>query len=129
MTLSNLASSLLPHWLTWLYGCMFYSQFFLNTLELNMTTQEEYAQDLIDTDVLEVINSMDQEQIAGTIRAMYWANERGDMISVNIFAKSLSNALFEKAMDITEKKFQENNVYQGPFDEMYDMGHSHGDFA
>jgi hypothetical protein len=23
---------------------------------------------------------------------------------------------------------QENNVYQSPFDEMYDMGHSHGDF-
>jgi hypothetical protein len=93
-----------------------------------MTIHEEYAQDLIDTDVSEVINSMDQEQIASTIRAIYWANECGDMISLNIFAKSLSNALFEKAMDITEKKFQENNVYQGPYDEMYDMGHSHGDF-
>ena len=94
-----------------------------------MTIHEEYAQDLIDTDPLDVIANMDQDQIAGTIRAMYWANERGDMVSVNIFAKSLSNAFFEKAMDITEKKFQENNVYQGPFDEMYDMGHSHGDFA
>ena len=94
-----------------------------------MTIHEEYAQDLIDTDPLDVIANMDQDQIAGTIRAMYWANERGDMISVNIFAKSLTNAFFEKAMDITEKKFQENNVYQGPYDEMYDMGHSHGDFA
>jgi len=93
-----------------------------------MTMHEEYAQDLIDTDVLEVFNSMDQEQIASTIRAIYWANERGDMLSVNIFANSLSNALFDNAMDITEKKFQENNVYQGPFDEMYDMGHSHKDF-
>jgi len=93
-----------------------------------MTTQEEYAQDLIDTDVSEVIINMDQEQIANTIRAIYWANERGDMISLNIFAKSLSNALFEKAMDITEKKFQEANVYQGLYDEMYDMGHTHMDF-
>jgi hypothetical protein len=93
-----------------------------------MTTQEEYAQDLIDTDISEVINSMDQEQIASTIRAIYWANELGDMVSVNIFAKSLSNALFDKAMDITEKKFQEANVYQGPYDEMYDMGHSYKDF-
>ncbi len=93
-----------------------------------MTIHEEYAQDLIDTDVLEVVNSMDQEQIAGTIRAMYWANERGDMISLNIFAKSLTNAFFDKAMDITEKKLQENNQYQGPFDYMYDVGHQHGDF-
>jgi len=93
-----------------------------------MNMHEEYAQDLIDTDPLEIINQIDLDQIAGTIRAIYWANERGDMLSVNIFAKSLSNTLFEKAMDITEKKFQENNVYQGPFDEMYDMGHSHGDF-
>ena len=93
-----------------------------------MTIHEEYAQDLIDTDPLDVIANMDQDQIAGTIRAMYWANERGDMVSVNIFAKSLTNAFFDKAMDITEKKFQEANVYQGPFDEMYDMGHSHKDF-
>ena len=93
-----------------------------------MTIHEEYAQDLIDTDVSEVINSMDQEQIASTIRAIYWANECGDMISLNIFAKSLSNAFFDKAMDITEKKLQENNVYQGPYDEMYDMGHTHMDF-
>ena len=93
-----------------------------------MTIHEEYAQDLIDTDPLDVIANMDQDQIAGTIRAMYWANERGDMVSVNIFAKSLTNAFFDKAMDITEKKFQENNVYQGPFDEMYDMGHSYKDF-
>ena len=93
-----------------------------------MTIHEEYAQDLIDTDPLDVIANMDQDQIAGTIRAMYWANERGDMVSVNIFAKSLTNAFFDKAMDITEKKFQEVNVYQGPFDEMYDMGHSHKDF-
>jgi len=93
-----------------------------------MTIHEEYAQDLIDTDPLDVIANMDQNQIAGTIRAMYWANERGDMVSVNIFAKSLTNAFFDKAMDITEKKLQESNVYQGPFDEMYDMGHSHGDF-
>jgi fructose-1,6-bisphosphatase len=93
-----------------------------------MTIHEEYAQDLIDTDPLDVIANMDHDQIAGTIRAMYWANELGDMVSVNIFAKSLTNAFFEKAMDITEKKLQENNVYQGPFDEMYDMGHSHGDF-
>ena len=93
-----------------------------------MTIHEEFAQDLIDTDPLDVIANMDQDQIAGTIRAMYWANERGDMVSVNIFAKSLTNAFFDKAMDITEKKFQENNVYQGPFDEMYDMGHSYKDF-
>jgi hypothetical protein len=93
-----------------------------------MTIHEEFAQDLIDSDPLEVINTMDLDQIAGTIRALYWANERGDMLSVNLFAKSLSNAFFEKAMDITEKKFQEANVYQGPFDEMYDMGHSHKDF-
>jgi hypothetical protein len=93
-----------------------------------MTIHEEFAQDLIDSDPLEVINQMDLDQIAGTIRAMYWANERGDMISVNLFAKSLSNAFFEEAMGITEKKFQEANVYQGPFDEMYDMGHSHKDF-
>lgn len=94
-----------------------------------MSMHEEYAQDLIDTDPLEIINQIDLEQIAGTIKAIYWANELGDMVSVNIFAKSLSNALFDKAMDITEKKFQEANVYQGPYDEMYDMGHSHGDFA
>ena len=93
-----------------------------------MTIHQEFAEDLIDTDPLDVIANMDQDQIAGTIRAMYWANERGDMVSVNIFAKSLTNAFFEKAMDITEKKFQEVNVYQGPFDEMYDMGHSHKDF-
>ncbi len=93
-----------------------------------MTIHEEFAQDLIDSDPLEVINTMDWDQIAGTIRALYWANERGDMLSVNLFAKSLSNAFFEKAMDITEKKFQEANVYQGPFDEMYDMGHLHKDF-
>jgi nitrogen regulatory protein PII len=93
-----------------------------------MTMHEEYAKDLIDTDVLEVVTNMDQEQLASTIRAIYWANERGDMVSVNIFAKSLSNALFDKAMDITEKKFQEANVYQGPYDEMYDMGHSYKDF-
>ena len=93
-----------------------------------MTIHEEYAQDLIDTDPLDVIANMDQDQIAGTIRAMYWANERGDMVSVNIFAKSLTNAFFDKAMDITEKKLQENNQYQGPFDYMYDVGHQHGDF-
>ena len=93
-----------------------------------MTIHEEYAQDLIDTDPLDVIANMDHDQIAGTIRAMYWANERGDMVSVNIFAKSLTNAFFDKAMDITEKKFQESNVYQGPYDEMYDMGHTHMDF-
>ena len=93
-----------------------------------MTIHEEFAQDLIDFDPLEVFNSMDIDQLAGTLRALYWANERSDMISVNLFAKSLSNAFFEKAMDITEKKFQEVNVYQGPFDEMYDMGHSHKDF-
>ena len=93
-----------------------------------MTIHEEYAQDLIDTDPLDVIANMDQDQIAGTIRAMYWANECGDMVSVNIFAKSLTNAFFDKAMDITEKKLQENNQYQGPFDYMYDVGHQHGDF-
>lgn len=109
-------------------GSISYYQSFLNTLEANMTIHQEFAEDLIDTDPLEVFNSMDTDQIAGTIRALYWANQRGDMISVNIFAKSLSNAFFEKAMDITEKKFQEANVYQGPFDEMYDMGHSHRDF-
>jgi len=89
---------------------------------------EEYAKDLIDTDVLEVVTNMDQEQIASTIRAIYFAYELGDMLNVNIFAKSLSMALFDKAMDITEKKFQESNVYQGPYDEMYDMGHSYKDF-
>jgi hypothetical protein len=110
------------------FGSTFFTQSFLNILELNMTIHQEFAEDLIDTDPLEVFNSMDTDQIAGTIRALYWANERGDMISVNIFAKSLSNAFFEKAMDITEKKFQESNVYQGPYDEMYDMGHTHRDF-
>jgi len=93
-----------------------------------MTIQQEYAEDLIDTDPVEVLAHMDMEQLAGTIRALYWANERGDMISVNLFAKSISNAFFEEAMGITEKKLNEANVYQGPFDQMYDMGHSHGDF-
>jgi hypothetical protein len=93
-----------------------------------MSMHEEYAKDLIDTDVLEVVTNMDQEQIASTIRSIYFAYELGDMLNVNIFAKSLSMALFDKAMDITEKKFQESNVYQGPYDEMYDMGHSYKDF-
>ena len=93
-----------------------------------MTIQQEYAEDLIDTDPVEVLAHIDMEQLAGTIRALYWANQKGDMLSVNLFAKSISNAFFEEAMDITEKKFQEANVYQGPFDEMYDMGHSHKDF-
>ena len=93
-----------------------------------MTIHEEYAQDLIDTDPLEVLNHMELDQVAGTIRAMYWANKRGDMLSLNLFAKSLSNAFFDTAMEITEKKLNEANVYQGPFDEMYDMGHSHKDF-
>ena len=93
-----------------------------------MTIHEEYAQDLIDTDPLEITDHMAMDQIAGTIRAMYWANERGDMLSLNIFAKSLSNAFFEEAMNLTEKKLNEANVYQGPYDQMYDMGHSHKDF-
>jgi len=50
------------------------------------------------------------------------------MLSVNLFAKSISNAFFEEAMGITEKKLNEVNVYQGPYDQMYDMGHSHKDF-
>jgi hypothetical protein len=86
-----------------------------------MTIQQEYAEDLIDTDPLEVL--------AGTIRAIYWANQKGDMLSLNLFAKSISNAFFEEAMQITEKKLNEANVYQGPFDAMYDAGHQHGDFV
>jgi hypothetical protein len=111
-----------------LYGSISYIQYFANISELNMTIQQEYAEDLIDTDPVEVLAHIDMEQLAGTIRALYWANQKGDMLSVNLFAKSISNAFFEEAMDITEKKFQEANVYQGPFDEMYDMGHSHKDF-
>jgi hypothetical protein len=34
---------------------------------------------------------------------MLSANERGDMLSLNLFAKSLSNAFFEEAMNLTEK--------------------------
>lgn len=93
-----------------------------------MTIQQKYAEDLIDTDSLEVLNHMDQEQLAGTLRALFYANEKGDMLSLNIFAKSLSNAFFDTAMEITEKKLNEANVYQGPFDAMYDAGHQHGDF-
>jgi len=93
-----------------------------------MTIQQEYAEDLIDTDSMEVFVHMDQEQIARTLRAMYWANQKGDMLSLNLFAKSLSNALFDTAMELTEKKLNEVNAYQGPFDQMYDMGHSHKDF-
>ena len=59
-----------------------------------MTIQQEYAEDLIDTDPVEVLVHMDMEQLAGTIRALYWANERGDMISVNLFAKSISCLLY-----------------------------------
>jgi len=62
------------------------------------------------------------------IRALYWANQKGDMLSLNLFAKSISNAFFEEAMGITEKKLNEANVYQGPYDAMYDAGHQHGDF-
>ncbi|CAB4127857.1 hypothetical protein UFOVP96_29 [uncultured Caudovirales phage] len=93
-----------------------------------MTIQQEYAEDLIDTDPLEVFVHMDEDQVVATIRAMYWANQKGDMLSLNLFAKSLSNALFDTAMELTEKKLNEANVYQGPFDQMLDMGHSHGDF-
>ncbi len=93
-----------------------------------MNIHEEYANDLIDTDPLEVLNHMDQDQLAGTLRALYYANQKSDMLSLNLFAKSLSNAFFDIAMEITEKKLNEANVYQGPFDEMYDMGHSHKDF-
>lgn len=93
-----------------------------------MNIHEEYANDLIDTDPLEVLNHMDQDQLAGTLRALYYANQKSDMLSLNLFAKSLSNAFFDTAMEITEKKLNEANVYQGPFDEMYDMGHSHKDF-
>jgi hypothetical protein len=39
---------------------------FANTLEVNMAIHEEYAQDLIDTDPLEVLDHMDLDQIAGT---------------------------------------------------------------
>ena len=93
-----------------------------------MTIQQEYAEDLIDTDPIEVFSHMDQEQLVGTIRALYWANQKGDMLSLNIFAKSISNAFFDTAMELTEKKLNEANVYQGPFDAMYDVGHSHKDF-
>ena len=93
-----------------------------------MNIHEEYANDLIDTDPLEVLSHMDQDQLAGTLRALYYANQKSDMLSLNLFAKSLSNAFFDIAMEITEKKLNEANVYQGPFDEMYDMGHSHKDF-
>lgn len=93
-----------------------------------MTIHQEYAEDLIDTDPLEVLAHMDQEQLVGTLRALYWANQRSDMLSLNLFAKSLSNAFFDTAMEITEKKLNEANVYQGPFDAMYDAGHSHKDF-
>lgn len=93
-----------------------------------MTIQQEYAEDLIDTDPLEVLAHMDQDQIAGTIRAIFYANQQGDMLSLNIFAKSLSNAFFDQAMELTEKKLNEANVYQGPFDQMYNVGHQHGDF-
>ena len=93
-----------------------------------MTIQQEYAEDLIDTDPVEVLAHMDMEQLAGTIRAIYWANQKGDMLSLNLFAKSISNAFFEEAMGITEKKLNEANVYQGPYDAMYDAGHQYGDF-
>jgi hypothetical protein len=110
------------------FGFTSYTQYFLNTLEANMTIQQEYAEDLIDTDPVEVLAHMDMEQLAGTIRALYWANQKGDMLSLNLFAKSISNAFFEEAMGITEKKLNEANVYQGPYDAMYDAGHQHGDF-
>ena len=93
-----------------------------------MTTQQEYTEDLIDTDSMEVFAHMDQEQLVGTIRAMYFANKTGDMFSFQLFSKSLINAFYESAWEITEKKLQENNQYQGPFDYMYDVGHQHGDF-
>ena len=93
-----------------------------------MAIHEEYAQDLIDTDPLEVLNHMDLDQIAGTLRAMYWSNERGDMLSLNLFAKSLTNAFFEEAMNITEKKLNEANIYHSSYDEMLDMGHFYKDF-
>ena len=93
-----------------------------------MTIQQEYAEDLIDTDPLEVLAHMDQDQLANTIRAIYWANQKGDMLSLNLFAKFIRNGFFEEGMQISEKKLNEANVYQGPFDQMYDVGHQHGDF-
>jgi len=93
-----------------------------------MTIQQEYAEDLIDIDALEITDHMAMVQIAGTLRAMYWANKFGDKESFVIFAKSLTNEFFDTAMEITERKLDEANVYQDVFDQMYDMGHSHGDF-
>ena len=93
-----------------------------------MITQQELAEDLIDTDPVEVLNHMDQEQLAGTIRAIFWASRRTDMVSVNLFAQSIVNSFFEEAMNITEKKLNEANIYHSSYDEMLDMGHSYKDF-
>lgn len=93
-----------------------------------MSIQHEHTEDLIDTDPLEVLAHMDQEQIAGTIRALYWVKQRGDIQSINIFVNSLTQAFYDTAWEMTEKKLNEANVYQGPFDYMYDVGHQHGDF-
>ena len=90
-----------------------------------MTTQQEFTEDLIDTDPLEILNHMDQEQLARTIRAIYYQENTKQS---DVFVKSLVQFFYDTAWEITEKKLNEANVYQGPFDQMYDMGHSHGDF-
>ena len=90
-----------------------------------MNMQQEYTEDLIDTDPLEILNHMDQEQLARTIRAIYYQD---NSTIQNVFVKCLVQDFYDTAWEITEKKLNEANIYHSSYDEMLDMGHSYKDF-